>query len=42
MNPFSKGDWKKAAKNPQGPGWLIGGVILVLAIIAAILKGCQV
>jgi hypothetical protein len=46
MNPFSKEDWKKAAwkaaNHPEkaGPGWLIGGVILVLAILAAILRGC--
>jgi len=37
MNPFSRRDWKKAANNPQGKGWIIGGVILILAILKVIL-----
>jgi hypothetical protein len=46
MNPFNKGDWKKAAyktiKEPDqaGPGWIIGGILLVFAVLAYILKSC--
>lgn len=45
MNPFSRNDWKKAARraarDPQnaGPGWLLAGLLLVLAIIVAIVRG---
>jgi hypothetical protein len=45
LNPFSKRDWKKSAwkaiYNPEkaGSGWLIGGEILMDAILAVTLKG---
>jgi len=38
MNPFSRRDWKKTANSPQGIGWLIGGIILILAILKVILS----
>jgi len=41
MTPLTKRDWKRAAwkqtEKPQGVGWLIGGVILILAILKVIL-----
>jgi len=46
MNPLSRKAWKKVAKqanrNPgeAGQGWLLGGLLLVVAVIIVILKGC--
>jgi hypothetical protein len=37
MNPFSKGDWKKSAYE-RGPGWALGGAILLPAVIMLTLK----
>lgn len=45
-NPFSKSDWKKSAwkavyqPEKAGLGWLIGGAILMLAVVMEIVKGC--
>lgn len=43
MNPFSRQDWKRSARRAQqgngGPGWLLAGILLVIAIILAFVKG---
>jgi hypothetical protein len=42
INPFSRDSWKKAAwkvvREPEkaSPGWLIAGVIIILAILKTI------
>jgi hypothetical protein len=46
MNPFSRSDWKKAARRAArdpdhaGPGWPLAGLLLIVAVVVAIIKGC--
>lgn len=43
---FSRSDLKKAARkaahDPEnaGPGWTLGGLLLVVAVIVALIKSC--
>lgn len=41
MNPFSRKDWKRAARKAQdgegGPGWAIGGFIFIVVIIITLI-----
>lgn len=45
---MTRSEWKKSARkitrNPEqaGPGWTIAGILLAIALVTALLKGCGV
>lgn len=42
MNPFSRQDWKRSARRAQqgngGGGWVLAGILLVIAIVLTFLR----